>query len=225
MPGQPFKITLLLILLSMIFYLLLLPFIQYPITTVLKPIPIILLILYALQVTLEQPTKCLLLGALSFSVIGDIVLTLPTKAALQAGILAFMVTHCTYISLFLKSSQFQKKNVISFLPVLIFVLIGSYFLWPYLGEMKKPVSLYLFLLTFMVFCSFQVMQQSLIIRLGACLFLLSDFTLALDLFVLTPNKPLDVVIMLLYYLAQLLLVVGTTQKNFQNIFMQNRVSF
>lgn len=217
MPGQRLKITLPLILGSMIFYLIVLPFIQYPITTFLKPIPIILLMLYTLQVTLEQPIKFLLLGALSFSLIGDIVLTLPLKAALQMGILAFMATHCAYICLFLKKRQFQKKNFLSFLPILMFVLIGGYVLWPYLGEMKIPVSLYLFLLTFMVFCSFQVKQQSRFIRLGACLFLLSDFTLALDLFVLTPNKLLAVLIMLLYYIAQLLLVVGTTQRNYQNI--------
>ncbi|KTD58629.1 transmembrane protein [Legionella sainthelensi] len=217
MPGQPFKIPLPLILGSMIFYLILLPFIQYPITTLLKPIPIILLLLYTSQTTLEQPIKRLLIGALSFSFMGDIVLTLPIKAALQAGILAFMATHCTYISLFLKEGQFHKKNFFSFLPILVFVLIGGYFLWPYLGEMKKPVSLYLFLLTFMVFCSFQVKQQSLLIRLGACLFLLSDFTLSLDLFVLTPSKSFAVLIMFLYYLAQFLLVVGITQGSFQNI--------
>lgn len=217
MPGQPFKIPLPFILVSMIFYLILLPFIQYPVTTLLKPIPIILLVLYTSQATLEQPIKLLLIGALSFSFIGDMVLTLPVKAALQAGILAFMATHCTYICLFLKEGQFQKKNFFSFLPILVFILIGGYFLWPYLGEMKKPVSLYLLLLTCMVFCSFQVRQQSLLIRLGACLFLLSDFTLALDLFALKPNKSLAVLIMLLYYLAQFLLVVGTTQKNHQNI--------
>ncbi|ARB92333.1 lysoplasmalogenase [Legionella longbeachae] len=217
MPGQPFKIPQPLILGSMIFYLILLPFIQYPLTTLLKPLPVILLILYTLQATLEQPIKFFLLGALSFSCIGDIVLTLPIKAALQAGILAFMAAHCAYICLFLKEGQFQKKNFFPFLPILLFVLIGGYFLWPYLGEMKKPVLLYLFLLTCMVFCSFQVRQQSFLIRLGACLFLLSDFTLALDLFVLTPIKPLAVLIMFLYYLAQFLLVTGTTHRTTQNL--------
>lgn len=211
MPGQRFKITIPIILLSMAGYLILLPFIQYPLTTALKPVPILLLMLFLIQITVGQPIKILLLIALGFSLIGDIVLTLPTKTALQAGILAFMATHCTYIYLFLKNGGFQGKNVIAFLPILLFVLIGGYFLWPYFGEMKIPVSLYLCVLTLMVLCSFQVKQQPFLIRLGACLFLLSDFTLALTLFVLTLNTLLAVLIMLLYYIAQLLLVVGITQ--------------
>lgn len=42
-------------------------------------------------------------------------------------------------------------------------------------------------------------------------FLLSDFILSLDLFILPPNKPIAVLIMLLYYIAQVLLVIGITQ--------------
>ncbi len=210
MPGQPFKITMPCVLLSMILYLVLLPFIQYPMTTLLKPIPIALLMLFTLQVNPNRPVKILVLFALGFSLIGDIFLTLPIKTALHIGILAFMATHCTYISLFLRNMQFERKNLLPFLPVLVFVLISFYFLSPYLGEMKIPVAVYLFLLTLMVFCSFQVKQQSLLLRTGACLFLLSDFVLSLDLFVLSSNKPTAVLIMLLYYAAQFLLVIGIT---------------
>ncbi|CAM2889706.1 transmembrane protein [Legionella steigerwaltii] len=211
MPGQPFKITMPFILFSMVLYLILLSFIQYPLTTLLKPIPIALLMLFTLQVNCTNQVKILLLFALGFSLIGDVFLTLPIKMALQIGILAFMATHCTYICLFLKNIQFRSKNVLSFLPILIFVLVSFYFLSPYLGEMKKPVAAYLCLLTLMVFCAFQVKQQSLLTRIGACLFLLSDFVLSLNLFVLSNNKPTAVLIMLFYYIAQFLLVVSITQ--------------
>ncbi|MGM9454604.1 lysoplasmalogenase [Legionella bozemanae] len=211
MPGQPFKITMPFVLLSMILYLLLLSFIQYPLTTLLKPIPIALLMLFVLQVNPEKHIKLLLLLALGFSLIGDVFLTLPIKMAVHVGILAFMATHCSYISLFLKSLQLQRKNLFAFLPILLFVLISFYFLSPYLGEMKIPVAVYLCLLTLMVFCSFQVKPQSLLLRTGACLFLLSDFVLSLDLFILSHNKLIAVLIMLLYYIAQALLVIGITQ--------------
>ncbi|KTD70898.1 lysoplasmalogenase [Legionella tucsonensis] len=211
MPGQPFKITMPFVLLSIVLYLLLLSFIQYPLTTLLKPIPIVLLILFVFQVNPNKHIKRLLFLALGFSLIGDVFLTLPIKTALQIGILAFMATHCSYISLFLKNLQFQRKNLLAFLPVLLFVLISFYFLSPYLGEMKIPVAVYLCLLTLMVFCSFQVKQQSLLLRTGACLFLLSDFVLSLDLFILSHNRPIAVLIMLLYYSAQVLLVIGITQ--------------
>lgn len=211
MPGQPFKITMPFVLLSMILYLLLLSFIQYPLTTLLKPIPIALLMLFVLQVNPGKHIKPLLLLALGFSLIGDVFLTLPIKMAVHVGILAFMATHCSYISLFLKSLQLQRKNLFAFLPILLFVLISFYFLSPYLGEMKIPVAVYLCLLTLMVFCSFQVKPQSLLLRTGACLFLLSDFVLSLDLFILSHNKLIAVLIMLLYYIAQALLVIGITQ--------------
>ncbi|VEB34833.1 lysoplasmalogenase [Legionella cherrii] len=211
MTGQPFKITLPLFLLSMIFYLIVLSFIQFPLTTLLKPIPIALLMLFVLQINCYKQVKVLLLLALGCSLIGDIFLTLPIKMALQVGILAFMATHVTYICLFLKNRQFRGKNVLSFSPILVFVLVSFYFLSPYLGEMKKPVAAYLCLLTLMVFCAFQVKRQSLFTRLGAILFLLSDFVLSLNLFVLANNKPIAVLVMLLYYAAQFLLVVSITQ--------------
>jgi uncharacterized membrane protein YhhN len=166
---------------------------------------------FTLQTVSSAHVKRLLLCALGFSLIGDIILTLPIKTALPIGILAFMATHCTYIGLFFKNMKFQRKGSISFLPVLAFVTVGFYFLSPYLGEMKIPVTIYLCLLTLMVFCSFQVKQQIFLIRIGATLFLLSDFILALDLFILPSNKPTDVLIMLLYYMAQLLLVLGITE--------------
>ncbi|KTD40255.1 lysoplasmalogenase [Legionella parisiensis] len=219
MPGQPFKITMPFVLLSMILYLLLLSFIQYPLTTLLKPIPIALLMFFVFQVNPEKQIKRLLLLALGFSLLGDVFLTLPIKMAVQVGILAFMATHCSYISLFLKNLQFQRKNLFAFLPILLFVLISFYFLSPYLGEMKLPVAVYLCLLTLMVFCSFQLKQHSLLLRTGACLFLLSDFVLSLDLFILSHNKPIAVLIMLLYYIAQALLVVGITQTK-EKVFLE-----
>jgi uncharacterized membrane protein YhhN len=212
MPGQSLKTTVPLILLSMTVYLLLLPFIQYPMTTILKPIPIALLMVFTLQVNPQRQIKLLLLSALGFSLIGDMVLTLTSKEALHAGILSFMAAHCTYICLFLKNIQFQKKRFFSFLPILALVIISLYYLWPYFGEMKKPVAVYICLLTLMVFFSFQVKQSSFLIGSGATLFLLSDFILALDLFVSPNNKPTEVLIMFLYYAAQFLLVIGITQK-------------
>ena len=202
MPRQQFQISPPLILLSMSFYLLLLPFIQYPLTTVLKPIPIIFLILLTLQVSPKSEIKALLITALGFSLMGDIILTLPIKAALQAGIVAFMLTHCAYISLFLKNAPFQRKHLTSFLPMLILVGMVFYYLWPYLGEMQKPITIYLCLLISMVFCAFQVKQHRLLIASGASLFLLSDFALALNQFVLSNNRSTAVLVMLLYYAAR-----------------------
>lgn len=54
-------------------------------------------------------------------------------------------------------------------------------------------------------------KPAFLTRLGACLFLLSDFVLSINLFVLLNNKPMAVLVMFLYYLAQFLLVISITQ--------------
>lgn len=210
MLGQPSKITMLFILFSMALYLFLMSFIHFPVTTLLKPLPIILLMLFTLEVQAKGQKRALLLGALGFSVIGDIVLTLPLSFALQVGILAFMAAHSLYICLYVKNMQFQRRHFLLFLPILVFSSVAFYYLWPYLGNMQIPVMVYICLLILMVFFAFQVKQKVFLIGGGATLFLLSDFTLSLDLFVIPQIKFIAVLVMFLYYLAQLLIVVGIT---------------
>lgn len=207
MSGRYFKINLALILIFMVLYLLLLPFIHYPWTTLLKPIPIILLMLLTTHVQPKrQIEKIFLILALGFSALGDISLTFPGSDALSMGILAFMVTHCSYICLFLKKGHFQKRRIIAFLPILLLILAFFSYIWPYLGNMKIPVAIYICLLGTMLLCSFQVHQYVLLIGSGATLFLFSDCILALGQFAGIANITLFV--MLLYYSAQLLITLG-----------------
>lgn len=207
MSGRYFKINLALILIFMVLYLLLLPFIHYPWTTLFKPIPIVLLMLLTTHV---QPTrqieKIFLIFALGFSALGDISLTFPGADALSIGILAFMVTHCSFICLFLRKGHFQRRRIIAFLPILLLILVFFSYIWPYLGSMKIPVTVYICLLGTMLLCSFQVHQNVLLIGSGAALFLFSDCILALGQFAGLENVTLFV--MLLYYSAQLLITLG-----------------
>lgn len=211
MQGQPLKMITLIIS-SMLLYLLLLPFIQYPLTTLLKPIPIILLMIFTLYAHCSKRTKILLLGALAFSALGDILLTFSMTTMVLAGILAFMVTQCIYSYIFLKNGRIQKKRVAFFLPILILVMVFSYYIWPSLGEMRTPVIGYVCLLTFMAFCSFQVKQHAILLGCGAIIFVISDFLVALDLFIIPNNTLIKFFIMFLYYLAQFLLVMGITSQ-------------
>lgn len=212
MPGQQPKITLIFFVIGILLYLTLLSFIQYPLTTVLKPIPILLLMLVTLKSKAIAQTKALLLTALGYSFLGDIVLTLPLKGALQGGIILFMLTHCAYIILYLKDFRFQANRFLYFLPVLALVMGGFYYLLPYLGAMTMPVTLYLCLLSTMVFCAFQVRQHARWIISGACLFLLCDFAFAINHFVLPDNKAIAIFVMLVYYIAQFLLVTGLSRR-------------
>ncbi|CEK09315.1 lysoplasmalogenase [Legionella hackeliae] len=212
MAGKLSKLSIILFFLSACLYLVLLPFIHYPLNTIIKPIPIILLIIIAWQTTADQTTKTFLIIALILSLLGDIVLTLPGELAFKLGILSFLLAHSAYISLFLKDAQFRLNRTLYFLPILLFILGSYWFMSPHLEQMLIPVTIYLCFLAIMVFTAFQVQQHPVLIIGGACSFLFSDFIFALTQFVLGESHYTNILIMFSYYLAQLLLVLGLIQR-------------
>lgn len=193
-------------------YLGLLSFIHYPLSTVIKPIPIFILILLTIQSSTSLSTKRWLITALILSIIGDVVLTLPDDWSLQAGICSFLLAHCAYITLYFKDAKFQVRRLIYSLPMLAFIIVGYLFVSPYLANMTIPVTIYLCFLAFMVLCAFHVIQHPLLIISGACVFFFSDFILAVGQFVLSEKTIANIAVMFSYYIAQLLLVLGLSQR-------------
>jgi len=193
-------------------YLVLLAFINFPLTTLLKPLPIICLMCGVFISTVRTLIKSLLLMALGFSLLGDVMLTLPIESQLEWGIGFFMLAHFSYISLFVNDGAFQIRRTVYFLPVLLLIYLVFVYLFPHLGKMQVPVIIYLCVLTTMVFSAFQVMHKALIIGCGALLFLFSDLTTALSLFMF-PEYDWRIEVMLTYYLAQWLLAEGILAAN------------
>lgn len=206
------RMGILLFFLGAAFYLAVLPFIAYPVNSFIKPVPIFLLIIISWLTTSDKTTKLWLITALVFSLLGDIILTVAAEWAFKLGILFFVLAHCAYIRLYIKDAQLKLTRTLYFLPVLLFVLISYWVMWPSLGQMTIPATVYLCFLTFMVFTAFQVKQYPILISCGSCLFLLSDFILALTQFVLVETNITNFLIMLTYYLAQFLLVLGITKR-------------
>ena len=188
-------------------YLILLSFIGYPLTTVLKPIPIICLIIGVLRADLLPKRKALLVIALGLSALGDIVLTLPIPLDLELGIGCFLFAHCFYIALFLKAFKYRVAHLFYYLPVLIVMTFFAVILIPFLGSLFIPVMIYSCILMLMVFSAFQVARQGFIIGAGAISFMLSDLILAFNVFVY-PQIDAGIFIMFSYYSAQLLLTCG-----------------
>ncbi|HAT8180712.1 TPA: lysoplasmalogenase [Legionella pneumophila] len=188
-------------------YIVCVSFIQYPVTTVLKPIPIACLIFGVLRASLISQAKLLLVLALVFSLAGDVVLTLPVSLQLVLGIGCFLLAHCFYITLFLKSFQFNKLHFFYYLPILLLMGFVAFTIIPYLGDLLIPVMIYFCVLMLMVFSAFQVKKESLTIGNGALFFLISDLTLALNLFIYT-QADVRVFVMFTYYVAQFLLTFG-----------------
>ncbi|KGP62398.1 membrane protein [Legionella norrlandica] len=188
-------------------YLLSVSFIQYPLTTFLKPLPIACLIIGVLRASLFLWAKILLILALVFSLVGDIALTLPIPLQLELGISYFLLAHCFYIALFLKSFQFSKLHFLYYLPILVLMSFVAFILIPHLGALFLPVMIYFCVLMFMVFCAFQAKKETLTVGSGALFFLVSDLTLALNLF-LYAQADVRVFVMFTYYVAQFLLTFG-----------------
>jgi uncharacterized membrane protein YhhN len=201
-----------LFMLSMMLYLILLPVIHFPLKSILKVLPIVLLIILTWKSQTSRETKAWLLAALGFSLLGDVMLTFPAESALQGGILSFILAHCAFITLYYKDAKFQARRVVYFLGMLLFVALSYLYLFPYLDKMLIPVTVYLSFLTLMVFSAFLVRQQAFLIITGACFFLLSDFLLALNLFVFNNKHLMELAIMLTYYLAQFLIVSGISKR-------------
>lgn len=119
------------------------------------------------------------------------------------GLGSFLLAHICYIVYFFK---IKKKNVWSWLPF-VFLYLGSfiYYIYPYLNEMKIPVVIYGITIATMLY--FSISTYSLLLILGAILFVISDSVLAINMFVQHSTEK-ELVVMITYVLAQLMLVLG-----------------
>ncbi len=207
MANQPTKLIFYLFVLAVFFYSIAHPFITYPLTTLLKPVPILLLMIAVWQSVITRQCKSLLMLALGFSMLGDMTLTLPVTSALELGIGFFMLAHGSYIVLFLKNYACNMRQMVYFSPILILSLFMFFYLQPYVGDLLLPVSIYIGVLTTMVFCAFQSRKNTVLLVSGALLFMASDLMLAISNFV-SPQSAIGVLILPVYYLAQLLIVLA-----------------
>lgn len=205
------KLLLSLFFASMVAYLALMPFITFPLTVLLKPLPIIVLIILVCLVAKATSDRTWLFIALGFSLLGDIALTSHHPLTIPAGMLCFMLAHCAYIRLFITDFHFQAQRLIIFVPFLLLIFANYLFLVTNMADMAIPAFVYGTVLVAMVFTATQVQQQVGLIITGACLFLLSDGLLGMYLFK-WHYLALIMTVMVIYYVAQLLLTIGILQR-------------
>ncbi len=188
-----------------------------------KPILLPILIV-AVAIFKEFSTKKILLIALIFSWIGDIILLFSDKGELYfiLGLVAFLVSHIVYIMLFNKQpSARTNDNKIVFwlgnLAILAYFFIMVATLFPKLGGLKIPVIVYAVVITTMLFFAFKGSLKWSIpannyILIGAIVFVSSDSILAFNKFY-APIAHASFFIMTTYCLAQYLIVKGILQLN------------
>ena len=157
----------------------------------------------------------LFLAALLLSWMGDVLLQM--KGLFIAGLLSFLLAHVVYIVYFLKI-QPQKKGLLQWqpligIPVLVYIFIFLYLLYPFLDALKMPVTVYGITIGIMLLMAINTKRKlndnaSTLFFNGALQFVISDSLLAVNLFA-HHSVVLSLCVMLTYASAQWLLVKGS----------------
>lgn len=185
-----------------------------------------LLALYLYTQTKDLKKFLFIYLALFFSWLGDIFLMFPrneyeqstAKILFLAGLVAFLIGHLNYIIYFIKEVKVKPKITLLVekpywvLPFVVFIVLLLKLLYPGLGAMKLPVTIYAIIISTMLLTAFNRKNISdntsfLLIFSGALLFVFSDSCIALNLF----YQPFDfarIAIMSTYVLAQALIIKG-----------------
>ncbi len=167
---------------------------------------------------LQGPSLWFGLGLL-FSLIGDVLL-LPGDRFFLPGLAAFALVHLAYLVGF--GSRASPLSLLDVLPALLLFLIALGILYRLskglaakgLRHLILPVRVYGLLITLMLFFAlrnlynpFWLMNASVLVSLGACLFYLSDLLLAWNKFI-APLRLGRLGNMIAYHLGQMALIAG-----------------
>jgi len=155
-----------------------------------------------------------ILLALFLSWGGDVLLQM--KGMFIPGLISFLLAHVFYILYFIKTNP-AKKGLLQFqpligLPVLVYIIIFLYLLYPFLDALKIPVTVYGITIGTMLLMAINTKRKltddaSTLFFNGALQFVISDSILAVNLFAY-PNQVLSLCVMATYASAQYLIVKG-----------------
>ena len=206
-----------------VFYLLITAFNQEEIARVVKPflLPILLI---AVCFSKSFSTKKIVITALIFSWIGDVILLFADKGEIYfiLGLVAFLISHLFYIVLFNKQTRSKSiSNKLSFgagiglILIYFSVMIGT--LGPKLGPLTLPVVIYAVVISTMLYFALKGSYQWNAIPyhsvlIGAVFFISSDSILAFNKFY-HPIPQASFSIMITYLLAQYSIVWGILNLN------------
>lgn len=184
-------------------------------------IPVLWLAVYFSE---DFTSKKILLGALLFSWIGDVILLFAGIAEIYfiLGLVAFLISHVIYIILFNKQNKPDVPRnkgffYIGLVAVLIYLAFMLAILLPKLGDLQLPVIVYAITISTMLLYAFSGYliwgkPANTYILVGALIFVLSDSILAMDKFY-EPIYKSSFFIMSTYLMAQYLIVIGVLKLN------------
>lgn len=183
-----------------------------------KPLLLPALVLILLFTTSANNLRSVFITALLLSFLGDVLLMFVKFNAnfFIGGLISFLLAHLAYILFFVKIKG-ESRAKPKYFFVYILLVLGNcaallYVLFPGLGAMKIPVSIYAIIISVMllvsIFIYFKIPPAAgKYFVIGALLFVISDSLLAINKFYMTFFQA-GFFIMLTYCLAQFCLVKG-----------------
>ncbi len=181
-----------------------------------KPLlmPLLMLGFYVASTARTNGMFRLIFTALILSCCGDVLLQL--QGFFIPGLTSFLWAHVCFIIYFLQLEK-TKKGWMQLhppmaLPVLLYILLFLYLLFPYLGALKIPVIFYAITIGSMLVLALNTRgklasKNSGIFIWGAILFVISDSVLAVNLFA-HQHVAFSLLVMATYAAAQFLIVKG-----------------
>ncbi len=148
----------------------------------------------------------LVLLALAFSWIGDLLLTYASRPAFLSGLVAFLLGHVAFSFAFGVLGVDARFAGAAAVVLAIAAAIVWRWLRPFVGDMAGPVVAYIVVISVMVVMAAGAYGSgaTALVPIGAALFFLSDIAVARNQFV-SSGVANRVVGLPLYYLAQILL--------------------
>jgi uncharacterized membrane protein YhhN len=158
----------------------------------------------------QKPDAALLALGLAFSTAGDILLDLNAQW-FTFGLVAFLLTHATYIALYTRNTArplvVSPSLMVASVAVVAYSAALSVWIVPSVGKLAVPVVLYICALTAMVVTAILARFERPWVVVGAVLFMISDSLLAVDRFK-TPVPLRDYLVNGTYYLGQYGIALG-----------------
>jgi alkenylglycerophosphocholine hydrolase len=173
---------------------------------VLKPVPIICLLIWLWPH--HELYAELIKSGLVFSVIADVLLLWRRKKHIcfLLGLIGFVLAHICYIGAYVSENTALQLWVT--VPFILYGFIMARYMWPALGKMRWPVVIYMAVICAMMWRAATLVGLHDFTRLssymalaGAILFAMSDTLLAVDHFI-KPIRHARYIILLLYWMAQ-----------------------
>lgn len=168
---------------------------------VLKPVPVLILLVGVLQWGRPGRSRSLVAAGLLFGAIGDVLLAWPTEQFLP-GLVAFLVSHLLYIGAFVHQDRSPATGWLLLYGGVGAGMVGI--LGPRLGSMMVPVVVYVVVIAGMAWRAGALCGRvagGAAAMFGASLFLLSDSILAFNRFHTSFSLASEAV-MITYWAAQ-----------------------